>query len=63
MVVVRVRDQHASTSLISIPALSEPCLKSDFRNTRLSTICRLLYCGSNPHFQNVKPAKELTHFS
>jgi hypothetical protein len=29
MVVVRDRDQHASTSLISIPALSEP--KSEFR--------------------------------
>jgi hypothetical protein len=41
VVVVRVKDQHASTSLISTPALSDA--KSDFRNTHFLTISRLLY--------------------
>ena len=39
--VFRDRDQHASTSLISISALSEP--KLDFWDTHFSTIRKVLY--------------------
>ena len=65
--VVRDRDQHASTSLISIPVLSEPCgakvgfSESSFFDDTPSVIP--FRKGFENAFYNQKSAKKLIDFS
>ena len=65
MVVVRVKDQHPSTSLILVPALSEPrqaqlgFLEFSFLDDPACIIpCQK---GYNSAFLNLKLAKEFTY--
>jgi hypothetical protein len=57
VVVVRDRDQDASTSLISIPAL-----KSDFRHAHFSTIHTVLYLSGKSLCNNVIQTPSSRHW-